>query len=52
MIYYIKKETHIRKDAYTDMKKKALKVKIYLLKFSIQSIMFLSRILKSVKMHY
>jgi len=44
MIYHIKKEAHIKKDA--------LKTKIFSLKFLIQSIMFLSRLLKSAEIHY
>lgn len=44
MIYYTKKKTHIniKKDNKT----------VYSSKLSIQSIMFLSKLLKSIKMHY
>jgi len=54
MIYYIKKEikkdTHIKKDAYNSMKKNTSKTKIFSSKFLIQFIIKLSS--KSDQMHF
>lgn len=52
MIYYIKKPHTDIKKGNLSKAETLLKAKIFLLKFSIQPIMFLSRLLKPAKTHY